>query len=859
MLVMGVEDTRLSRCAFGAVSEPAKEAAGRAALKQAYLAARANAGTLAAEISRDMGSLSVHDDTHLDALWELASEISGEHVELNPLEGFVFGGAVLLHDLGLGLAAYPGGRRELEATTDWQDALALALRNRLGRFPALTEIANADDDAKNEALELVLRRRHATQAEALGLAMWASEGEEMHLIPTMDLRRAYGALIGQIAGSHWWELEDLSSRLDRTVNPLPGYPSRWTIDVLKIACLLRVADAAHLDARRAPTFLRAVRRPHGVSALHWTFQNRLLRPVVVRDRVRFNSGMDFSRDDSPAWWVGFDLIRLADSELRAVDDLLADLGRPRFQARGVLGADDAGRLARFVRTAGWTPVNASLMISDVPGVIERLGGAQLYGADPLVPLRELIQNGSDAVRARRVLERRAADWGEIRVRIAATTDGETAIEVADTGVGMSVRTMTTTLIDFGESLWRSPELIDIHPGLAAAGYEPSGRFGIGFFSVLMWGTHVLVISRRMQDGSSATRALELIDGITSRPLIRSITRDERLLDGGTAVKVWIDRETGHLHEKDDEWSALTDGESLDAAALVVRRLAPTLSVRVVVEIGDESTIAVEAADWSVIPGSQLVDRCSRLVTDRVAMLGRQSGPGAVADRLMIIRAQDGTPVGRICVDPGGSAVVTVGGFRASTVPGMSGVLLGHAPNLARDQATPTIDLEPFRDWLRAQADLIGSRWPEPWHVQMTATLLAYGCPIGDLPVCLHAEGQPVTRTELAEYAAANVEVVLADSMYLDGWLDMNGFAVHRVDEIDLDGDWFDVEVPRFTFESYGLPAPATEATVTLEDVIRDIVANEWGSPELEFQEVQLVVGTFEGLEIELPGKSLQRS
>ena len=74
-----------------------------------YESFRVNAGLLAAEISRDLPDYTVHDITHLDALWEMASIVCGVDYILNPAEAFVLGGAFLIHDLGMGLAAYPDG------------------------------------------------------------------------------------------------------------------------------------------------------------------------------------------------------------------------------------------------------------------------------------------------------------------------------------------------------------------------------------------------------------------------------------------------------------------------------------------------------------------------------------------------------------------------------------------------------------------------------------------------------------------------------------------------------------------------------------------------------------------------------
>src|SRR3712207_5752291 len=88
-------------------------------------AARERDKALAAHIAADMSGYTIHDVSHLDALWETASLVASPGLGLNPPEAFVFGCAVLLHDAGMTLAAYPGGLNELKQTVDWRDAIAL--------------------------------------------------------------------------------------------------------------------------------------------------------------------------------------------------------------------------------------------------------------------------------------------------------------------------------------------------------------------------------------------------------------------------------------------------------------------------------------------------------------------------------------------------------------------------------------------------------------------------------------------------------------------------------------------------------------------------------------------------------------
>src|SRR5436305_4060756 len=101
---------------------------------------------------------------------------------------------------------------------------------------------------------------------------------------------------------------------------------------------------------------------------------------------------------------------MVDRELSQVDALLADSHRPRLRVRGVAGVESPHRFRKYVEVSGWTPVDARLHVSNVADLARKLGGEELYGDKVYVPLRELIQNAADAVRARRILGRYSPNW-----------------------------------------------------------------------------------------------------------------------------------------------------------------------------------------------------------------------------------------------------------------------------------------------------------------------------------------------------------------------------------------------------------------------------------------------------------------
>lgn len=762
------ETTALWRSSLGSDEGTELERAARAGLRSAFFGMRARAETLAGEIPRDLPALTAHDITHLDALWETASTIAGDDFPLTPAEAFVLGGAFLTHDLAMSQAAYPGGAEALARATQGRDLTAAALRRRLGRAPTAQEVESPGAEVEQQVLKDLLRLNHARQAERLPTEAWRGpSGEQYHLIETPELRQTYGQLIGRIAHSHWLSTDDLIDRFKTPYGAPGGLPPDWIVDALKVAALLRVADASHLDERRAPSFLWALRRPEGVSEEHWRFQNYLLQPFRRDDRLVYRAKKDFGVEDATAWWFCHDALRMVDGELRRVDALLADVGdRRRLAARGVARVETPERLSESVRTSGWLPVDARVRVSDVAGLARHIGGEQLYGNNRTVPLRELIQNASDAVRARRLLENRAADWGEVCVRFG-RDDGGDWVEVEDNGVGMSVSVLKGALLDFGASYWDSEQVVDDLPGLLSKGFQPTGQYGIGFFSVFMWGDRVRVTSRRHAAAQSDTRVLEFGSGLSARPLLRDARPDEYRLDGGTAVRVWP---RDFSIEPDGRLSRMTGWQGWRRPFRTIQdlcvALCPALDVGLYTQhAGDARELIVAANDWLSIDGSELFGRLFAWETGRVQNLEH-----ATMVNLRPLVNSSGEILGRACLCPLSPlsidlGAVTIGGLRANRFTDFHGVIVGRSERATRDRAIPVADLDTWAAWASEQATLVQNISRLPNFLNQGAALIrALGGDTGDLPVARGAHGW-LSERDILRWADLPDELMLVNESY----------------------------------------------------------------------------------------------
>lgn len=716
------ENTSLWKTTLGIQNEGDSDSIPRERLRKSFLSFRDRVALLANEIHRHLPDYTVHDITHLDALWEMADIIAGKDYLLTPAEIFVLGGAILLHDLGMGLASYPRGIDELRKDESWADIVTAQINNRYNRGPTPEEIDTPPEEINRLVIEILLRNLHAKHAEELALTHWESEpgNPPQYLIEDNELRLTYGRIIGLIAHSHWWPVNKLEAEFNRTLGALPSCPNDWMVDPLKVACLLRVADASHIDSRRAPSFLRAVRKPSKYSDQHWKFQEKLQKPYLSEDGLTYSSGYAFPLSDAPSWWLCLDTLKMIDKELRSVDSLFADKRLPRFTARRVTAIESPERLVDYIPTENWLPVDASVQVSDVPRLVKSLGGDQLYGHDPTVPLRELIQNSADAIRARRQIENRANDWGEIIVRLGTDEQGEW-LEVDDNGIGMSAEVLTRYLLDFGTSYWGSNLMLEEFPGLLASGLRLTGKYGIGFFSIFMLGHAVRIRTRRSDAAQNDTLILEFNTGVSSRPILRPATSTEIIRDGGTSIRVWLEVAA------DDKNNGLLKrvGQQLYTLEELCARVAPSLDVNLKVNMNEKDFSVINASDWEDGEGRILL---SRLVkeenSEKVDRKEIESFIIKASSNLRLLKNENNEIVGRACIalssyprrrresiNLGG--VVTVGGLRSSSLSGIVGILTGAPERAARDEGRPFVSKEILADWASDQANLIPNLYSEP--------------------------------------------------------------------------------------------------------------------------------------------------
>ena len=694
-------------------------------LRTSFESSREKIASLLKEVRSQFPDYTIHDISHADALWNMSDNILKESkLTLNPAEGYVLGCSFLFHDLGMSPAIYEN-QSAIEDSDFWKDSFYF--------FRKTFEEA----EARKKANEITIRKFHPDNAKELPSKCFTKNSDSFYLIEDNDLRNCFGNIIGKIAASHGQSVEEIEEDFSDQIQPSPtdcGFPLDWEINVLKLACILRIADAVHITSDRVPFALWITHRfSDEESEKHWRFHKKLSGIRVDKGRLVYQSSSPFTKNERESWWLCYDTLKMINQELLDVDALFSRHNIPALGAYCVKNIDSPKSISRQIEVDGWTPVESQMKVSNVSGLINSLGGSALYGNNDFVPLRELVQNASDAIRAKRLMDEKNEKWGDVYIRVQDVPDG-TIIEVEDNGIGMSESVLTGPFLDFGTSFWHSNLMQKEFPGLESKKFDSTGHFGIGFFSVFMWGDEVTITTLGYGKGRKETLVLEFKSGTKSRPLLRPAESKEQLKDCGTKIQV-------HLKRKWPENTRFDDGETL---ASYISRLFSCMDCNLFfAENGASPKQIISANDWIDMDPFEFLKRvCVFGYSWGLSVENREKYLKNLSKRVRLIKSNDGKILGRGTLDACFKGLLSVGGIKASSTFLFVGVLQGKCNVANRFSACPTVSEELMKIWLEEQANFLFKdlSWQKYDPRLFIATLLySFGIPTGPLTVAYHQQ------------------------------------------------------------------------------------------------------------------------
>jgi len=283
-----------------------------------------------------------------------------------------------------------------------------------------------------------------------------------------------------------------------------------------LACVLRVADVCDLDPERTPEVVLRHRDIAPESLIYW-HKDHAISITLSSNGVVLNARPKTAHIHR----ASEETLNQIDQELQLCRSLADDMHFgvcPGF-ADPVPYRWDLPASAH----ATITPLDNAYEYIDgafrpnTRKLLELLSGIELYG-NPLVAVRELLQNAFDAVRERIAYERLRkpnpgdpglekifGDAHRVELRLERRSDGLWLICVDD-GVGMTKSIIADYLLVSGKS--RRHEILDLERRCEAAGFAlyRTGQFGIGVLSYFMIADRLVVATRRASETRDADSA-----------------------------------------------------------------------------------------------------------------------------------------------------------------------------------------------------------------------------------------------------------------------------------------------------------------------------------------------------------------
>ncbi len=356
-----------------------------------------------------------------------------------------------------------------------------------------------------------LRKHHHRLAHEIALFGVPGYSEDKLKIPTTEDTQHIVDLAGVIARSHGLAIRDCfdylklrysSVKLVRSVHPV------------YMMALLRIADILQIQQKRAPKQIqKVVLLKSPVSLAEWEM-HQAIKDVHLNDEIPETL---FVVAEPKNVGTYLKIRKLLDQIQNELDKSWTVIGEvysydPKFREFGLTirrvrsNLDDVTEFSKGVK---YLPIHASFDVADTD--LLKLLIAPLYGDDPAIGIRELMQNAIDAVREREEYQRQRPELqnidlpdheGDVLISIDQEKDGKWWITVSDKGMGMTPDTLKEYFLKAGASLRRSEiwkKTFENEEGESTV--LRSGRFGIGALATFLLGDEIYVSTRHISDKS----------------------------------------------------------------------------------------------------------------------------------------------------------------------------------------------------------------------------------------------------------------------------------------------------------------------------------------------------------------------
>jgi hypothetical protein len=521
--------------------------------------------------AREMDMFTMHDRTHglkvAHLMWHILSQQAQNH--LTPPEIGIMVAAAHFHDLGMALTNEERAQR-LDPSSDLWDRLEIQEPLRDAIHKLRTQCTNPDTPESEriralhrlaQAEEALLcqdtRDRHATRQRYEEIRNLLAEFHQKDSVRIPDIETSlsfdgdsfYDKMI-EVCVSHRGDASTLVQG-DENNPGRPRLPRDYpvgcaTADLHMAAAALRIADTLDFDRERTPAVLFHYLLPgtlslENKSKLEWNKHLAISNWNIERDDIVFRGRCNSHIIHHTVVQFCHVIAEEIAATRATFDSSWGESSWP-FIVPSSVKPD--------IHEEGYRYVPYQFELDDERVYTLLMGGA-IYD-DPLVAVRELVQNAVDACKLRDALMRlyephvQPSTSDRIIVRFEEPTDScaQPRLVVTDTGTGMDAWLIDRYFLKVGRSYYHSSDFNQFRVELRKRNldFAPISEFGIGFLSVFLLADRVEVETAMWEPIRQDARKHKLvIDGPT-----RLIRLDEQPNEGpgrfkGTKITLYLCR------------------------------------------------------------------------------------------------------------------------------------------------------------------------------------------------------------------------------------------------------------------------------------------------------------------------------
>ncbi len=492
-----------------------------------------------------------HDISHIDQMLSIAEWVIPDDTKeaMTPADWLMLVLAIYFHDMGMLVTQKEFSDRAKNA--EFQKYKSDSYSGLMGA-DYKEKIHELGDDSERFLYQEYIRKNHAKRIKAWitgtvsglagdkGSAVMAEVQKILGPLPAMFRRD-----LGEVCESHHMDDLDNFSKYKTCVRY--GNSEKECVNLQYCAVILRTADLLHITNDRTPSIqFRLINPTDSISVVEWQKQGavRAVAPKEPRDK---EGKVDHSLPkDTIEITAYFDKPDLAEAffGLSAYIDFMKEEIQKCYRWVQVSIQNEGTKRYRYpwqrvddeqIETIGFEPHKLFFTV-DQDSILKMLVGHTLYN-DSSVVIRELIQNGLDAVKLQYCIDHNAkkvADYiedGKIRVT---WSSGDRCLTISDNGTGMTISEVESFLLTVGVSKYRSKEFQKEYPDFPAI-----SRFGIGILTCFLIADDIDITTSSPKEETANVINLRKVNG---KYLLKKVSKGELAEDvreHGTAVTLHV--------------------------------------------------------------------------------------------------------------------------------------------------------------------------------------------------------------------------------------------------------------------------------------------------------------------------------